>query len=177
MLVLVPSLCLSAQTDANSGASVEYKKDIDARAEKKAKKADALTLKQVVRKYKEYKKADYMKIDGFLLSIAKAGMKADDEMPAEAVDALKSMILLSLDDCKFEIKQAFRGEMADALAGCEMILEANDEEDNVGIYVGRMDENYFEDFIIYESDDCDLMIMQGKFPISALQRMIDENKD
>ena len=152
MLVLVPSLCLSAQTDA-------------------------LTLKQVVRKYKEYKKADYMKIDGFLLSIAKAGMKADDEMPAEAVDALKSMILLSLDDCKFEIKQAFRREMADALAGCEMILEARDEEDNVGIYVGRMDENHFEDFIIYESDDCDLMIMQGKFPISALQRMIDENKD
>ena len=152
VLLALPSVCLSAQTDG-------------------------LNLKQVVNKYKEYKKADFMKVDGFLLSIAKVGMKADDEMPAEAVDALKSIILLSLDDCKPNIRQAFRAEMTDALAGCEMMLEARDEGDNVGIYVGRMDENYFEDFIIYESEDCDLIIMQGKFPLSALQSMVDEHKD
>ena len=67
--------------------------------------------------------------------------------------------------------------MAEALSSSEMILEAQDEEDKIGIYVGKMDGQYFEDFIIYESDDCDLIIMQGKFPLSALQRMVNENKD
>ena len=104
-------------------------------------------------------------------------MKADDEMPAEALDALKCIHIMALDDSSSELRHSFRTDMAEALSSSEMILEAQDEEDKIGIYVGKMDGQYFEDFIIYESDDCDLIIMQGKFPLSALQRMVNENKD
>ena len=82
-----------------------------------------------------------------------------------------------MDDCSPELRQNFKADMESALAGCELILEAKDEEDTVSIYVGKMEGDYFEDFIIYEADDCDLIIMQGKFPMSALQQMVNEHKD
>lgn len=174
MLLSAPSLCLSAQADANSGASVEYSNDGN---KKKVKTGEVLTLNKVVKKYKDSRKAEYIKFDGFLLSLAKMGMKADGELPPQAVDALKSMVILSMDDCSPELRQNFKADMESALAGCELILEAKDEEDTVSIYVGKMEGEYFEDFIIYEADDCDLVIMQGKFPMSALQQMVNEHKD
>lgn len=174
MLITVPALSASAQTDAASGASMEQR---DGKNAANVKPAETLSLKQVIKKYKNVKKVDYLKVDGFLLTVAKAGMKADDEMPAEAVDALKCIHILSLDDSSSELRHSFRTDMAAALSGSEMILEAQDEEDKVGIYVGKMDGQYFEDFIVYESDDCDLIVMQGKFPLSALQRMVNEHMD
>ncbi|MDY4916054.1 MAG: DUF4252 domain-containing protein [Candidatus Cryptobacteroides sp.] len=174
MLITVPALSASAQTDAASGASMEQR---DGKNAANVKPAETLSLKQVIKKYKKVKKVDYLKVDGFLLTVAKAGMKADDEMPAEAVDALKCIHILSLDDSSSELRHSFRTDMAAALSGSEMILEAQDEEDKVGIYVGKMDGQYFEDFIVYESDDCDLIVMQGKFPLSALQRMVNEHID
>ena len=174
MLITVPALSASAQTDAASGASMEQR---DGKNASNVKPAETLSLKQVIKKYKNVKKVDYLKVDGFLLTVAKAGMKADDEMPAEAVDALKAMVILSMDDCSPELRQNFKADMEGALAGCELILEAKDEEDTVSIYVGKTEGDYFEDFIIYEADDCDLVIMQGKFPMSALQQMVNEHKD
>ena len=174
MLIAVPALSASAQTDAASGASMEQR---DGKNAANVKPAETLSLKQVIKKYKNVKKVDYLKVDGFLLTVAKAGMKADDEMPAEAVDALKCIHILSLDDSSSELRHSFRTDMAAALSGSEMILEAQDEEDKIGIYVGKMDGQYFEDFIVYESDDCDLIVMQGKFPLSALQRMVNEHMD
>ena len=174
MLIAVPALSASAQTDAASGASMEQR---DGKNASNVKPAETLSLKQVIKKYKNVKKVDYLKVDGFLLTVAKAGMKADDEMPAAAVDALKCIHIISLDDSSSELRHSFRTDMAAALSGSEMILEAQDEEDKVGIYVGKMDGQYFEDFIVYESDDCDLIVMQGKFPLSALQRMVNEHKD
>ena len=174
MMITVPALSASAQTDAASGASMEQR---DGKNASNVKPAETLSLKQVIKKYKNVKKVDYLKVDGFLLTVAKAGMKADDEMPAEALDALKCIHIMALDDSSSELRHSFRIDMAEALSSSEMILEAQDEEDKIGIYVGKMDGQYFEDFIIYESDDCDLIIMQGKFPLSALQRMVNENKD
>ena len=174
MLITVPALSASAQTDAASGASMEQR---DGKNAANVKPAETLSLKQVIKKYKNVKKVEYLKVDGFLLTVAKAGMKADDEMPAEALDALKCIHIMALDDSSSELRHSFRTDMAEALSSAEMILEAQDEEDKIGIYVGKMDGQYFEDFIIYESDDCDLIIMQGKFPLSALQRMVNENKD
>lgn len=174
MMITVPALSASAQTDAASGASMEQR---DGKNAANVKPAETLSLKQVIKKYKNVKKVDYLKVDGFLLTVAKAGMKADDEMPAEAVDALKCIHIISLDDSSSELRHSFRTDMAAALSGSEMILEAQDEEDKVGIYVGKMDGQYFEDFIVYESDDCDLIVMQGKFPLSALQRMVNEHMD
>ena len=174
MLITVPALSASAQTDAASGASMEQR---DGKNASNVKPAETLSLKQVIKKYKNVKKVDYLKVDGFLLTVAKAGMKADDEMPAEAVDALKCIHIISLDDSSSELRHSFRTDMAAALSGSEMILEAQDEEDKIGIYVGKMDGQYFEDFIVYESDDCDLIVMQGKFPLSALQRMVNEHMD
>lgn len=174
MLITVPALSASAQTDAASGASMEQR---DGKNAANVKPAETLSLKQVIKKYKNVKKVDYLKVDGFLLTVAKAGMKADDEMPAEAVDALKCIHIISLDDSSSELRHSFRTDMAAALSGSEMILEAQDEEDKIGIYVGKMDGQYFEDFIVYESDDCDLIVMQGKFPLSALQRMVNEHMD
>lgn len=174
MLITVPALSASAQTDAASGASMEQR---DGKNAANVKPAETLSLKQVIKKYKKVKKVDYLKVDGFLLTVAKAGMKADDEMPAEAVDALKCIHIISLDDSSSELRHSFRTDMAKALSGSEMILEAQDEEDKIGIYVGKMDGQYFEDFIVYESDDCDLIVMQGKFPLSALQRMVNEHMD
>lgn len=174
MLITVPALSASAQTDAASGASLEQR---DGKNAANVKPVETLSLKQVIKKYKNVKKVDYLKVDGFLLTVAKAGMKADDEMPAEAVDALKCIHIISLDDSSSELRHSFRTDMAAALSGSEMILEAQDEEDKVGIYVGKMDGQYFEDFIVYESDDCDLIVMQGKFPLSALQRMVNEHMD
>ena len=174
MLIAVPALSASAQTDAASGASMEQR---DGKNAANVKPAETLSLKQVIKKYKNVKKVDYLKVDGFLLTVAKAGMKADDEMPAEAVDALKCIHIISLDDSSSELRHSFRTDMAAALSGSEMILEAQDEEDKIGIYVGKMDGQYFEDFIVYESDDCDLIVMQGKFPLSALQRMVNEHMD
>lgn len=174
MLITVPALSASAQTDAVSGASMEQR---DGKNAANVKPAETLSLKQVIKKYKKVKKVDYLKVDGFLLTVAKAGMKADDEMPAEAVDALKCIHIISLDDSSSELRHSFRTDMAAALSGSEMILEAQDEEDKIGIYVGKMDGQYFEDFIVYESDDCDLIVMQGKFPLSALQRMVNEHMD
>ena len=174
MMITVPALSASAQTDAASGASMEQR---DGKNASNVKPAETLSLKQVIKKYKNVKKVDYLKVDGFLLTVAKAGMKADDEMPAEAVDALKCIHILSLDDSSSELRHSFRTDMAAALSGSEMILEAQDEEDKIEIYVGKMDGQYFEDFIVYESDDCDLIVMQGKFPLSALQRMVNEHMD
>ena len=174
MLITVPALSASAQTDAASGASMEQR---DGKNAANVKPAETLSLKQVIKKYKNVKKVDYLKVDGFLLTVAKAGMKADDEMPAEAVDALKCIHIISLDDSSSELRHSFRTDMAAALSGSEMILEAQDEDDKIGIYVGKMDGQYFEDFIVYESDDCDLIVMQGKFPLSALQRMVNEHMD
>ena len=174
MMITVPALSASAQTDAASGASMEQR---DGKNAANVKPIETLSLKQVIKKYKNVKKVDYLKVDGFLLTVAKAGMKADDEMPAEAVDALKCIHIISLDDSSSELRHSFRTDMAAALSGFEMILEAQDEEDKVGIYVGKMDGQYFEDFIVYESDDCDLIVMQGKFPLSALQRMVNEHMD
>ena len=174
MLITVPALSASAQTDAASGASMEQR---DGKNAANVKPAETLSLKQVIKKYKNVKKVDYLKVDGFLLTVAKAGMKADDEMPAEAVDALKCIHIISLDDSSSELRHSFRTDMAAALSGSEMILEAQDEEDKIGIYVGKMDGQYFEDFIVYESDDCDLIVMQGKFPLSTLQRMVNEHMD
>ena len=174
MMITVPALSASAQTDAASGASMEQR---DGKNASNVKPAETLSLKQVIKKYKNVKKVDYLKVDGFLLTVAKAGMKADDEMPAEAVDALKCIHIISLDDSSSELRRSFRTDMAAALSGSEMILEAQDEEDKIGIYVGKMDGQYFEDFIVYESDDCDLIVMQGKFPLSALQRMVNEHMD
>ena len=174
MLITVPALSASAQTDAASGASMEQR---DGKNAANVKPVETLSLKQVIKKYKNVKKVDYLKVDGFLLTVAKAGMKADDEMPAEAVDALKCIHIISLDDSSSELRHSFRTDMAAALSGSEMILEAQDEEDKIEIYVGKMDGQYFEDFIVYESDDCDLIVMQGKFPLSALQRMVNEHMD
>ena len=174
MMITVPALSASAQTDAASGASMEQR---DGKKAANVKPAETLSLKQVIKKYKNVKKVDYLKVDGFLLTVAKAGMKADDEMPAEALDALKCIHIMALDDSSSELRHSFRTDMAAALSGSEMILEAQDEEDKVGIYVGKMDGQYFEDFIVYESDDCDLIVMQGKFPLSALQRMVNEHMD
>ena len=174
MLITVPALSAPVQTDAASGASLEQR---DGKNAANVKTAEPLSLKQVIKKYKNLKKVEYLKVDGFLLTVAKAGMKADDEMPAEALDALKCIHIMALDDSSSELRHSFRTDMAEALSSSEMILEAQDEEDKIGIYVGKMDGRYFEDFIVYESDDCDLIIMQGKFPLSALQRMVNENKD
>ncbi len=136
-----------------------------------------LSLETVVKKYKDIRNADYVKMDGIILGMAKLAMKSEGELPASAVDALKKMTVMDLDDCTWENKDAFRKDMTDALAGCELVLEANDEDDKVSIYVGKMTETYFEDFIIYESKDCDLVIMHGKFPVEALRQMVEENID
>ena len=108
MLITVPALSASAQTDAASGASMEQR---DGKNAANVKPAETLSLKQVIKKYKNVKKVDYLKVDGFLLTVAKAGMKADDEMPAEAVDALKAMVILSMDDCSPELRQNFKADM------------------------------------------------------------------
>ena len=132
MLITVPALSAPVQTDAASGASLEQR---DGKNAANVKTAEPLSLKQVIKKYKNVKKVDYLKVDGFLLTVAKAGMKADDEMPAEALDALKCIHIMALDDSSSELRHSFRTDMAEALSSSEMILEAQDEEDKIGIYV------------------------------------------
>ena len=74
MLIAVPALSASAQTDAASGASMEQS---DGKNAANVKAAETLSLKQVIKKYKNVNKVDYLKVDFFLLTFAKAGMKAD----------------------------------------------------------------------------------------------------
>lgn len=136
-----------------------------------------MTPDELMAKYKGVKNADHLTVDGFLLKLGKLALKMEGELPKEAVDAIKKIQILTLDDCGYSVKSQFRAEVEQVFAAYSLIMDVNDDDDNIKIYVRSIDENSFEDFVVYESDDCSLIVMTGRFTRDALSGMIDGHMD
>lgn len=136
-----------------------------------------MTPDELMTKYKGVKNADHLTVDGFLLKLGKLALKMEGELPKEAVDAIKKIQILTLDDCGYSVKSQFRAEVEQVFAAYSLMMDVNDDDDNVKMYVRSIDENSFEDFVVYESDDCSLIVMEGRFTRDALSGMIDGSMD
>ncbi len=136
-----------------------------------------MTPDELMAKYKGVKNADHLTVDGFLLKLGKLALKMEGELPKEAVDAIKKIQILTLDDCGYSVKSQFRAEVEQVFAAYSLIIDVNDDDDNVKMYVRSIDENSFEDFVVYESDDCSLIVLEGRFTRDALSGMIDGSMD
>ena len=69
--------------------------------------ASAQSIGTLFRQYRYEEKANYMHITRFAMSIVKAFAKTDSE-DKEALKALSSFRILSLEDCTSTVKQSFK---------------------------------------------------------------------
>lgn len=123
--------------------------------------ASAQSIGTLFRQYRYEEKANYMHITRFAMSIVKAFAKTDSE-DKEALKALSSFRILSLEDCTSTVKQSFQKTLQTFRpTGYTPFIIAKKNDEIAYIYLKEKD-GYICELLILTTDNHDGAIVQIK---------------
>lgn len=127
---------------------------------------------------RHYEGAEVVHLGTFATSLGKGILKIasiDDPDARELIKMIKgvkSLYVLSYDDCSNDVKAKVNSRLEKMLEGFEMLLEAKDGEDKVKIY-GVVSENgkKVSDFILHTPSECAVICILGAISTEAIAKL------
>lgn len=138
----------------------------------------AKTVKQLVNEYKHQAKAESMYVSPFLMKVAKMVADKDDmdEASRLALKKVKSVRILTLDDCSKEVKAQFVKEVEELNdEEYQPMMLANSDGEQVKI-MAVVNNDVISELVIFaaDKDDCSIIQMTGKLTQDDIQFIVDE---
>jgi len=130
-------------------------------------------LKDIVLQFASQPKAEHIHVGGLMMQIAQ--MFADDD-ESEFIRGIRSVSVLSLENCDREIKDAFSKQVEkfrdDDL---ELLAEVVEQTENVRV-LAQIDGETIERFVvIITGDDASLIQINGKIDLVHMEELIAQN--
>lgn len=138
----------------------------------------------IVNKYRVYEEVDVMKVGTLgtaalknliFTSMASEGLGGDARAVMDLIRGVKKMAIMDYEGCSSKMRARITGEIEDALRGCEMLMEAKDEDSAMRIYgVVADNSNKVSDFVLFAPNDCSLICLFGSISLDAIMRYTNQ---
>ncbi len=130
-------------------------------------------LKDIVLQFASQPKAEHIHVGGLMMQIAK--MCADDE-ESEFIRGIRSVSVLSLENCDQEIKDAFSKQVEHFNdKDLELLAEVSEQSENVRVLAQISDETIERFVVIITGDDASLIQINGKIDLVYMEELIAQN--
>lgn len=146
-----------------------------------AKTEDLTSLFKKYDKLDKNDKVDYMQIKGMLLSFCKMGGMKIGEADAETrfMESIQSIDFFEIErERNFSVFDSFCKDLDKVLKTYTLVLETNDEDEVVKMYVKELGTDTFKDLVIFTVDEeIDIVFIRGDFPIDSLNESLTHKFD
>lgn len=115
---------------------------------------------------------EMVSIGGIAMKLGKSIGGLDKDLPVAR--GIKSMMVVSYEDCPRHIKDKFNARMSNELRGCELLMEAKDNGSKVSIYgTTTNDGERVNDIIMFVPDDGALICFFGTIDSGDLADLVE----
>ena len=124
-------------------------------------------VEDIIKTVRKEKGTDRVSIGGFMMTFAKLGGGAR---------GVKSVEVISLDDCSVETKNQFRNSVRKIKdPDYETLVNANSDRDSVKILI-KLDDQIVRDLVIISAgDDCALIRIKGNIKLEDIDSLVESN--
>ena len=131
--------------------------------------ANAITVDDCFKKFSSAPNAKYVKVNSFLMTIAKMSVGNDPE--AALIKKFDSMRVITLENCSETVKKQFANFMTSgSLDDMEEFVSANDDGNKVKILIKTKNDLIRKMLVVcYGAKDCCLVEINGKFSIDDIE--------
>lgn len=129
------------------------------------------TYTDVINNFKDKEGAEFTEVPKMLLSMALS--EADSQTKA-VMKNIECMKVLELNDCNAAIKKDFLAQAAKMESKYNKLIESDEDGETNIIFVDG-DEDSAKAIIVVSADaeECQMMVMEGKLSLSALEKIMD----
>lgn len=128
--------------------------------------------------YRKYEGAECMKVGSLLMSIARIAAETDEEL--QLLSSIKKVVVMDLQQTSRSVKTRFVRDARRILGdfnGYDLLLEVNDEEDNMNIYVMPDGKGGFTEMILVSFSEPAIIYLKGELSAECISKFIDDNCD
>lgn len=130
-------------------------------------------LKDIVLQFASQPKAEHIHVGGLMMQLAQ--MFTDDQ-EAEFIRGIRSVSVLSLENCDREIKDAFSKQVENFNDDdLELLAEVSEQSENVRILAQINDEIIERFVVIITGNDASLIQIDGKIDLVHMEELIAQN--
>jgi hypothetical protein len=130
-------------------------------------------LKDIVLQFASQPKAEHIHVGGLMMQIAQ--IFADDN-ESEFIRGIRSVSVLSLENCDQEIKDAFSKQVENFNEdNLELLAEVTEQSENVRVLAQIKDETIERFVVIITGDDASLIQINGKIDLVHMEELIAQN--
>ncbi len=121
---------------------------------------------------------EFVSIGGIGIKLIKWGAKVSDDDDAKlamaAFDGVKRLMVLDYENCDKALKERFNKKIGRTLEGCELMMEAKDEEETMSIY-GTLsgDGSKISDIVMYAPESSALICFFGTIDTDELGKLVE----
>lgn len=121
---------------------------------------------------------EFVSIGGIGIKLIKWGAKISDDDDAKlamaAFDGVKRLIVLDYENCDKSLKERFNKKIGSTLEGCELLMEAKDEEETMSIY-GTLSEDgsKINDIVMHAPESSALICFFGAINADELGKLVE----
>lgn len=125
-------------------------------------------------KYAKEGNSESIRLGPLMMSFAR--MAADDNEDTQFLSHIKSIQILSLDECSENVKANFRRDVEKiSTDGGELLMEIEDGEDQLQIFAHKNGDTITSFVMINVGDDPCLLKMTGSIQESEISKLVSEN--
>jgi len=130
-------------------------------------------LKDIVLQFASQPKAEHVHVGGLMMQIAQIFV---DDAESEFIRGIRSVSVLSLENCDQEIKDAFSKQVENFNDdNLELLAEVTEQSENVRVLAQIKDESIERFVVIITGDDASLIQINGKIDLVHMEELIAQN--
>ncbi len=135
-------------------------------------------VKKLVKEFDGKKGFESINLGSFAISLMKAAADDDTAQAARAMDELKGITIVDMEDCSFAVRAEFRKRFAAIMGEDGLLMSVKDDGEDV-LFYGKTsaDGKTVSDLIIYCPDDGELICLWGSISTEGMSDLAKSQQE